>query len=260
MDEAKGKLGDRQLLKPTVVRDKGEGNAIISNFKIEMEVVNPEDYGKYDGVCEDGQHRTLALMFDELKDIQASYAPIVLPNNMDVLTYISLRNNGKKWKNEDYYASKISTKDERLDYIISKLDEGYISAFLFNIYTLGTSNITANQVKAIQQGYKSLKDFSKVQISADTQSKGDSILEALHKNEFLSKDRLSGRFGSGLKQFYNEVDKDITKIISVLEKIDKQIWDNNFTPTKGQSLEARSYKEAFHTVLRTLEDDKMKQF
>lgn len=253
MDEAINNLGGRQLLKPTVVRSRGEGNPTISNFNIVMEKVNPEDYTKFDGVCEDGQHRTIALMFDDLKETKAKYAAITLPKDMDILAYISLRNNGKKWNNEDFYGSNISTGDKRADYILDRMKEGYIAAFLFNVYTLGTANLTAAQIKAVQQGYKKLSDFSKVQINADTQTKGDKILKALKDNEFMSKDRLSGRFGTGLKQFYGEIEKDIDKVIATINLLNKDIWDTYFTPTAGQSMEAKSYKEAFLTVSKTIE-------
>lgn len=253
MEEAINNLGGRQLLKPTVVRSRGEGNPTISNFNIVMEKVNPEDYTKFDGVCEDGQHRTIALMFDDLKETKAKYAAITLPKDMDILAYISLRNNGKKWNNEDFYGSNISTGDKRADYILDRMKEGYIAAFLFNVYTLGTANLTATQIKAVQQGYKKLSDFSKVQINADTQTKGDKILKALKDNEFMSKDRLSGRFGTGLKQFYGEIEKDIDKVIATINLLNKDIWDTYFTPTAGQSMEAKSYKEAFLTVSKTIE-------
>lgn len=253
MDEAINNLGGRQLLKPTVVRSRGEGNPTISNFNIVMEKVNPEDYTKFDGVCEDGQHRSIALMFDDLKETKAKYAAITLPKDMDILAYISLRNNGKKWNNEDFYGSNISTGDKRADYILDRMKEGYIAAFLFNVYTLGTANLTAAQIKAVQQGYKKLSDFSKVQISADTQTKGDKILKALKDNEFMSKDRLSGRFGTGLKQFYGEIEKDIDKVIATINLLNKDIWDTYFTPTAGQSMEAKSYKEALLTVSKTIE-------
>ena len=69
MEEAKNKLGGRKLYRPTITRKKGEGSATISNFEIKMVEVQEADYDKYDGVCGDGQHRTIALMFDELKDV-----------------------------------------------------------------------------------------------------------------------------------------------------------------------------------------------
>ena len=198
MEEAKNKLDGRKLYRPTITRKKGEGSATISNFEIKMVEVQVADYDKYDGVCGDGQHRTIALMFDELKDVTATYQPVKLSKeNMDILAYISIRNNGRKWSNDDFYASDISTGDNNADYILNKRKEGYIPAFLFNVYTLGTSNLTAAQIKSIQQGYKKLSDFSKVQISKDTQDKGDRILETLESNNFISKDRLTGRFGAG---------------------------------------------------------------
>ncbi len=291
MEEAKNKLGGRKLYKPAIARKKGEGSATISNFEIKMVEVQEADYDKYDGVCGDGQHRTIALMFDELKDVTATYQPVKLSKeNMDILAYISIRNNGRKWSNDDFYASNISTGDTNADYILNKRKEGYIPAFLFNVYTLGTSNLTAAQIKSIQQGYKKLSDFSKVQISnkrkegyipaflfnvytlgtsnltaaqiksiqqgykklsdfskvqisKDTQDKGDRILAALESNSFISNDRFTGRFGAGLKAFFTEC-KDIEIVVNTINHINKENWNKYFTPIAGQSMEAKSYKEA----------------
>ena len=244
MEEAKNKLGGRKLYRPTITRKKGEGSANISNFEIKMVEVQEADYDKYDGVCGDGQHRTIALMFDELKDVTATYQPVKLSKeNMDILAYISIRNNGRKWSNDDFYASNISTGDTNADYILNKRKEGYIPAFLFNVYTLGTSNLTAAQIKSIQQGYKKLSDFSKVQISKDTQDKGDRILAALESNSFISNDRFTGRFGAGLKAFFTEC-KDIEIVVNTINHINKENWNKYFTPIAGQSMEAKSYKEA----------------
>lgn len=244
MEEAKNKLGGRKLYRPTITRKKGEGSATISNFEIKMVKVQEADYDKYDGVCGDGQHRTIALMFDELKDVTATYQPVKLSKeNMDILAYISIRNNGRKWSNDDFYASNISTGDTNADYILNKRKEGYIPAFLFNVYTLGTSNLTAAQIKSIQQGYKKLSDFSKVQISKDTQDKGDRILAALESNSFISNDRFTGRFGAGLKAFFTEC-KDIEIVVNTINHINKENWNKYFTPIAGQSMEAKSYKEA----------------
>ena len=221
MEEAKNKLGGRKLYKPAIARKKGEGSATISNFEIKMVEVQEADYDKYDGVCGDGQHRTIALMFDELKDVTATYQPVKLSKeNMDILAYISIRNNGRKWSNDDFYASNISTGDTNADYILNKRKEGYIPAFLFNVYTLGTSNLTAAQIKSIQQGYKKLSDFSKVQISKDTQDKGDRILAALESNSFFSNDRFTGRFGAGLKAFFTEC-KDIEIVVNTINHTKK---------------------------------------
>ena len=163
--------------------------------------------------------------------------------NMGLLAYISIRNNGRKWSNDDFYASNISTGDTNADYILNKRKEGYIPAFLFNVYTLGTSNLTAAQIKSIQQGYKKLSDFSKVQISKDTQDKGDRILAALESNSFISNDRFTGRFGAGLKAFFTEC-KDIEIVVNTINHINKENWNKYFTPIAGQSMEAKSYKEA----------------
>ena len=233
MEEAKNKLGGRKLYRPTITRKKGEGSATISNFEIKMVEVQEADYDKYDGVCGDGQHRTIALMFDELKDVTATYQPVKLSKeNMDILAYISIRNNGRKWSNDDFYASNISTGDTNADYILNKRKEGYIPAFLFNVYTLGTSNLTAAQIKSIQQGYKKLSDFSKVQISKDTQDKGDRILAALESNSFISNDRFTGRFGAGLKAFFTEC-KDIEIVVNTINHINKENWNKYFTPIAG---------------------------
>ena len=159
IEQAQNKLGGRRLLKPVLKREKGEGIPTISNFKIEMETVPESEYHLYDGVCVDGQHRTVALMFPDM-EAEPSYIEVEIPEGMDVLQYIALRNNGKPWKNDDFYNSKIPTNDEHTDHILSKREEKFITAFLMNVYTFGTSSLTPKQMKALQQGYMTLKGFS----------------------------------------------------------------------------------------------------
>ena len=110
IEQAQNKLGGRRLLKPVLKREKGEGIPTISNFKIEMETVPESEYHLYDGVCVDGQHRTVALMFPDM-EAEPSYIEVEIPEGMDVLQYIALRNNGKPRKNDDFYKYKIPTND-----------------------------------------------------------------------------------------------------------------------------------------------------
>lgn len=248
MQEVKDKLDGRALYKPTIVRKKGEGEPTISNFEIELHLVSAEDYDNYDGVCEDGQHRTIAMMFSDLKDEEATYKEVKLPReDMDILTYISMRNNGRKWSNDDFYASSITTGNTYADYILNiRKEEEYskiVPAFLFNIYTLGTATLSASQIKSLQQGYKKLSDYGKVQINKDTQNRGDKVLKSLKTNQFLTSDRLTGRFGAGIKAFYVDCGN-INKVIKAIDLINKDTWEKYFTPTSGQSMEAKSYKEA----------------
>lgn len=248
MQEVKDKLGDRVLYKPTLIRKSGQGEATISNFDIKLIPVPSEEYDNYDGVCGDGQHRTVAMMFGELKNEAATYKEVKLPReDMDILTYISMRNNGRKWTNDDFYASSITTGNAYADYILNKRKEKdyskVVPAFLFNIYTLGTATLTPTQIKSLQQGYKKMSDFGKVQIDKDTQIRGDKVLKALKNNPFLTSDRFTGRFGAGLKAFYTDCG-DINKVIKTISLINKATWEKHFTPASGQSMEAKSYKEA----------------
>ena len=83
--------------------------------------MSPEEYDNYDGVCADGQQRTIALMFSDLEEEKATYIEAKLPReDMDIVTYISMRNNGRKWTNDDFYASSISTGNVYSDYILIK--------------------------------------------------------------------------------------------------------------------------------------------
>ena len=65
----------------------------------------------------------------------------------------------------------------------------------------------------------------------------------MESNNFISKDRLTGRFGAGLKAFFTEC-KDIEVVVNTINLINKENWDKYFTPIAGQSMEAKSYKEA----------------
>lgn len=252
MDEAIKKIGNRKLFKISVERNVGKGDATISNFKITLEIIKQEDYPNYDGVCEDGQHRDLALQFPALNEVQPTYTEVHIPENMDIVSYIALRNNGKVWNNGDFYNSGISTNDKEMDYILS-LCKKYKAAFIFALYTFGTINLTSKQIKSIQLGYKKTSDYGKLQLNKSTRETGDKILNALREHKFLSEDRFNGRFAQGLKQYYNEVGNDEQKVIDTINLIDKEQWDKHFTQKQGLSMEAKSYVEAFKALYADFE-------
>lgn len=247
MDKAKDKIGKRQLFKVTVVRKTGEGEPTISNFEINIEVVKPEDYCNYDGVCADGQHRGLALQFSELHETKPTYTDIVIPENMDVLSYIAIRNNGKNWNNDDFYNSGITTNEKEVDHMLKQCKD-YKAAFIFPLYTLGTANLQPKQIKAIQLGYKKASDFKNLQLDNSTHELGDKLLNVLKEHKFLTQDRFTGRFAGGLKSFYEENGKDIQKVLDMITLIDKDTWDIHFTAQKGQSMEIKSFAEAFKAL------------
>lgn len=252
MDEAIEKIGDRKLFKMTIERNTGKDDATVSNFKISLEVVKQEDYYNYDGVCGDGQHRDLALQFPALSEAQPTYTEVHIPKNMDIVSYIALRNNGKIWSNGDFYNSGISTNDKEMDYILS-LCKKYKAAFIFALYTFGTINMTPKQIKSIQLGYKKTSDYGKLQLNKSTHEIGDKILDVLRGHKFLSEDRFNGRFAQGLKQYYSEVEQDEQKVIDTINLIDKEQWDKHFTPKQGQSMEVKSYVEAFKALYADFE-------
>ena len=243
IEQAQNKLGGRRLLKPVLKREKGEGIPTISNFKIEMETVPESEYHLYDGVCVDGQHRTVALMFPDM-EAEPSYIEVEIPEGMDVLQYIALRNNGKPWKNDDFYNSKIPTNDEHT--------EKFITAFLMNVYTIVTYSLTPKQMKALQQGYKTMDDFKRIQLSKATETIGDAICQICKEHPFLTTDKLNGRLGAGLKAFYKNHDSDLSKVEQVLNAINKTNWEKYFIAAKGHSMEAKAYEEAFNSVLADL--------
>lgn len=251
MEQAQSKLSGRRLQKFVLKRDKGEGLPVISNFKIEMEVIPESEYHLYDGVCEDGQHRTLALMFPDMQ-AEPTYTEVEIPEKMDVLQYIALRNNGKPWKNDDFYNSKISTKDEHADHILNKRDEKFVTAFLMSVYTFGTTSLTPKQMKALQQGYKTMGEFKRVQLSKATETIGDTICQICKDHPFLTTDKMNGRLGAGLKAFYKNHDADLDKVKQVLNAINKTNWEKYFIAAKGQSMEAKAYEEAFNSVFADL--------
>lgn len=247
MEDAKGKIGDRKLLEATLIRAKGEGEPTISNFKVQTKVVSSDQYDNFDGICIDGQHRTLALMMSDIQDIIPTYSKVEI-SDMDILSYIALRNNGKTWGNADFYNSAISTNDVELDYILEKC-QSYTPAFVFAIYTLGTSKLTPKQIKAMQLGYKKASDYSSLQLSPNTRSMGDRILETLNTHNYLTTDRFTGRFAGGIKAYFKENGQDIDKVIKAIQLINKDTWEKHFCTTQGKSMEITGYAEAFKALL-----------
>ena len=255
MEKAFAKLGGRTLFKATVVRKSGQGEATISNFDIKMVAVKEDDYAKYDGVCIDGQHRTLALQFGNLQDIEPTYTAVDIPENMDILSYVALRNNGKTWKNLDFTHSGISTQNTEIDHIIQTCEKNKEDdAFFYAIYTLNTVNLRASQIKGLQLGYKTIKDFRNLQLNPDTSRMGDEVLKAVRENSTLTSDRCNGRLGAALKKFYIENGKDFDTLISVIGLIDNETWENHFTPEKGHSMEITAYVDALNAVWAEYEE------
>jgi len=249
MEKAIAKLGGRTLFKATVVRKSGQGEATISNFDIKMEVVKPEDYANYDGVSIDGQHRNLALQIGDLLNVEPTYTEVDIPENMDILSYVALRNNGKTWKNPDFTHSGISTQCAEIDHIIKQCKGNKEEdAFFYSIYTLPTITIRATQIKGLQLGYKSIDSFRNLQLSPETTRMGDEVLKVVKANKTLTSDRCNGRLGAALKKFYIENDKDFDTLISVIGLIDNETWENHFTPEKGHSMEITAYVDALNAV------------
>ena len=242
-------IDDKVLFKATVVRKRGEGKPTISNFDIRTVIVKPEEYADYDGVCVDGQHRTLALLFDDLQNEDVTYVKAEIPQNMDILAYVAMRNNGKPWRNNDFIHSGIATKNAEIDHILDKCKSSKIEdAFFYSIYTLTTSTLKAKQIKALQQGYKKIEDFKNLQLSPATTDFGDKVMDAIQKNDTLSSDRCNGRLGAALKKFYLDNEKDLQTLLDVIALIDNQIWEKHFTQEKGHSMEIVAYTESLQTV------------
>ena len=249
MDKAKSKIGDKALFKAMVIRKSGKGEPTISNFDIRTEMIKPEDYGKYDGVCVDGQHRTLALLLDDLKNEEVTYIEAEIPQNMDILAYVAMRNNGKSWKNNDFTHSGIATNNQEIDHILTKCKNSKIEdSFIYSMYTLTTSTLKVKQVKALQQGYKKIQDFKTLQLSPVTTKMGDKIMEAIQANNTLTSDRCNGRFGAALKKFFIDNQQDFQTLLDMITLIDNNIWEAHFTAQKGHSMEISAYTEALQSV------------
>lgn len=256
MDEAMAKIGGKALFKATIVRKNGNGEPTISNFDIRTETVNPDEYANYDGVCVDGQHRTLALLFSDLQDEEVTYAEVKIPQNMDILAYVAMRNNGKPWKNNDFTHSGIATNNKEIDHILDKCKNSKIEdAFIYSIYTLTTSTLRAKQVKALQQGYKKIENFKNLQLSPNTIDMGDKVMEAIQANSTLTSDRCNGRFGAALKNFYIDNNQDFQTLLDVIGLIDNDIWEAHFTAEKGHSMEITAYTEALRSVWMRHQDN-----
>lgn len=254
MKQAAKHLNGRKLYEIILKRKNGNGDAIPSNFETEIKYVKPKDYKNYEGVTIDGQHRTLALMFEGLKDVKPSYKEVDIPLEMDILSYVALRNNGKSWNNVDFYKSGIETGNVHIDYMLNKCKEGHTPAFIFSIYSLPTTSLTPTQIKSIQLGYKSADDYGKLQLNQNSQEMGDKVMESIQKNPILTLDKLNGRFGNGLKKFYKK-HKDVNAVIEVINALNKDLWNTHFFKGEGKSLEIKGYEEAFESIYNQCKEE-----
>lgn len=247
-------LNGRKLYTPSLKRKDGEGQPILSNFEVITTYVEEKDYRKYEGVCIDGQHRTLALMFGELH-VKPIYKEVDIPKDVDIVQYISLRNTAKPWANQDFYDSGILTGDHHVDHILAKRQDKFIMPFLLCVYTLGTSTLTPRQIKDLQLGVRKMDDIKRVQLTKNTEEMGDAICQICKEHQFLTSDNLTGRFGAGLKDFYKKHDSDFEKVKKVLNGLNKAYWERYFSKKGGHSMEVKAYEEAFSSLLEDLQNN-----
>lgn len=94
----------------------------------------------------------------------------------------------------------------------------------------------------MQQGCKKMPDFKRIKLTKETQDKGDKICQLCNDNPVLTKDRLTGRLGEGLKNFYKNHDSNLKVVQDVLNAIDKDKWETYFVAQGGRSMEVKAFK------------------
>lgn len=249
MEKVKEHLHDRELCKVIITSKQADVVPDLKNFEMEFEVIPENEYDQYEGVIIDGQHRYIALCILKDVDIEPEYKEVTIPEGMDILQYTALRNMGKPWKNDDFANSHLATHDEHVDYILEKYrGNKYVLPFLLNVYSLGTGNLTMKQIKNMQQGCKKMSDFKRIKLTKETQDKGDKICQLCNDNPVLTKDRLTGRFGEGLKNFHKSHDSDFDIVEKTLKAIDKEKWETYFVDKGGRSMEVKAYEDALGKV------------
>lgn len=253
IEEAKKHLNGRELCRLVLASKIPDVALNLRNFEIKFEVIPENEYDQYEGVIIDGQHRYIALCILQNADIKPEYKEVTIPEDMDILQYTALRNMGKPWRNDDFANSHLATHDEHVDYILEKYrGDKYALPFLLNVYSLGTGNLTMKQIKNMQQGCKKMSDFKRIKLTKDTQNNGDEICQLCNDNPILAKDRLTGRFGEGLKNFYKNHDSDFDIVEKTLKAIDKDKWEAYFVDKGGRSMEVKAYEDALGKVYELL--------
>lgn len=247
MEQAVDRLQGRRLFRATLVPVKGKGEAAPDNFKVRLTPVNPDEYAYYDGVCIDGQSRILALQFAPLAKVKPTYKEVRIPQGMDMLAYAALRNNGKAWSSTDFIHSGLTAGDGETDHILT-LCRRYKAAFIFALYSLGTADLTACQVRAMLLGYKRIGDFPQLRLDQRTHQAGDRLLALLAHHPFLTADRFNGTFARGVKRFYLHTGGNLERVADTLTLIDKDLWNKYFTPVPGQYMSAKDYADALRAV------------
>lgn len=253
MEKVKEHLHARELCKVIITSKQADVVPDLKNFEMEFEVIPENEYDQYEGVIIDGQHRYIALCILKDVDIEPEYKEVTIPKGMDILQYTALRNMGKPWKNDDFANSHLATHDNYVDYILEKYrGNKYVLPFLLNVYSFGTGNLTMKQIKNMQQGCKKMSDFKKIKLTKETQDKGDKICQLCNDNPVLTKDRLTGRFGEGLKNFHKNHNSNFDVVRNVLNAIDKDKWEAYFVAQGGRSMEVKAYEDALGKVYELL--------
>ena len=117
-----------------------------------------------------------------------------------------------------------------------------------SVYSLGTADLTACQVRAMLLGYKRIGDFPQLRLDQRTHQAGDRMLALLAHHPFLTADRFNGTFARGVKRFYLHTGGNLERVADTLTLIDKDLWDKYFTPVPGQYMSAKDYADALRAV------------
>ena len=241
IEDAQEKMEGIKLYRPVVEKIKKRTNLSVENFQIKMEAIDQSHWAEFDGICLDGQHRIIAMMLPELKNVQPEYCQVTKEEVEDgLLQYVVSCNNVKAWTNKDFQKSGLKANNNEIDQIMTKVDEGYELGFVASIYTLDTINIGYRIIKTLQEGVHDISYFKNLHLNTETQKNGDKLLNAINEIQCLTKEVLSGRFGKGIKIFYNKV-HNLETVINAIKKIDKSLWESWKSNGNGKSLEAKFF-------------------
>lgn len=243
-DDLKGE----KLYKVSVVPKRNDKPLSITNFMVKTEEVVNEEEKKNAKSPVDGQHRLIAMLILEeegkLNFNESSMVEMVkLPEGMSLPLFTASINNGKQWNYKDFNGSGLSTDNEQIDYIENVIASYDLKPeFIYGIYTLGQPDLKPNVVKDLKVGINKLP--KNLKLNKDTQLMGDEILAAFKDSKIGERTFNNGRLAKGLKLFYKDKTPAIEQIVSIIGKMNKDVWHEKYSKPTG-SPEARNYAENF---------------
>lgn len=241
-------LEGKKILSAKVAKKDNSKPLSLSNWMLEMEEIQ---YTQDVKVCVDGQGRLVALMLmqmidgDNTIDNESIYREVTVPDVMDVVKFVLLKNSGIPWNYANVQNANISSGNEFIDELDRLAKYHNIkNQVVYDFATIKTGDLTCNIVKKMKEQTRELP--SSVTLNAKSIEVASNLLDIIKDHPMLTKDHITTRFSKGLKLFCkNYPITNVEDVYRLIGAITKPLWEQHFSTANGVSAEAKKYSEGF---------------